>query len=358
MGQNQKPTPKLDLRSAASQLATERIDQLLGSRDQIATKLRLAGESGVGETSRRLVRLGDWFQRDVTADQVLRHPDALVVCCSLLARNELESKPDIGRAADMYIDDSIRATYSELRIQQGSRHSLLPRLAYPFALLLFSFVMLVFASFYLVLDFEQMFSEFGLTLPVITEAMLGLAGSVRRWWIAGAVSLVFFGILLFSFAQSDRRRIPWPRRLRIQSLGLRTAWVKWAWHTGWLLKAGLGQADAIAVAGSCSSESWLRRNSSRWADGLKRGTDPFSNSPRGNWQPYGLLAYAFELENNDDQAGLLHAYALIHRDNTQLRRLWWLSWVTPAIMLIVGMMIGLFVIALYAPMIQLIAGLT
>ena len=346
------------LHDDASRLAIERIAQLLTVREKIATRLRQVAKTGYGETAKRMTDLADWFQRDVTAEQVLRHPDAIIVCYALLTDLDTKTVSSDDQITDRHIDASVRETYTQLRHLLESRQSLLPRLAYPFTLLLFVFALFVFGSFYLATEFDQMFDEYGLILPVVTKFVLGLAESVRRWWMIGFASLVLLGILLIFIARSGRRRIPWPRWLRIQSLGLRTAWAKWAWHTGWLLKVGCGQSDAIAVAGSCSSEPWLRRNSLSWSDRLNQGTDPFANAPRGNWQPDGLLADAFGLESRHDQADLLHIYTLIHRDNAQLRRLWWLSWVTPAIMLLVGTMIGLFVIALYAPMIELISGLT
>ena len=166
------------------------------------------------------------------------------------------------------------------------------------------------------------------------------------------------GLLMFVVVLPGRKLPAWTRILRIQSLGLRSAWIAWAWHTGWLLKSGIAQSDAIELAGSCSTEPWLRRNSVQWADQISDGVQPFGQHPRGNWQPYGLLAHAFELADRNDQADVLHTYAAIHRDGANQRRLWWLSWITPAVVVLVAMFVSLLTIALYMPLVDLIAGLT
>lgn len=281
----------------------------------------------------------------------MRCPDAIIVCSTLLESSG--SDTDI----QTRIHDSVRDTFGQFRHQEGLRRRLAPQLVYPFILLLVCYMLSVFASFYVVRSFEGMYDEFGLDLPGLTESIFGLAASIRRWWAVGFVLIVVLGLFAF-FVVVPGRRIPVRTRVfRIGSLGLRTAWVAWAWHTGWLLKAGIDQSDAIALAGSCSSEPWLRRNSSQWADEILTGSQPFGQQPRGNWQPYGLLAHAFQLNDRNDQADVLHTYAAIHRDSASQRRLWWLSWVNPAVVVLVAALVILLVFALYAPLVDLIAGL-
>jgi len=309
-------------------------------------------KSGSRYATKRLRSLGDWFRRPVTVDQVLHNADALVVCSFLFSGND--SHGDVRPR----IRDAVRDSADKFHQQSGNRVRWVPKLIYPFVLLLIVFVMCVTASFFFVPEFEKMFNEFGLDLPFLTTIVLGLASSLRRWWMVGLIVVALLGLFLVVVVLPNRRLPSWTGWFRLKSPGLRNAWAIWAWHTGWLLKAGIDQSDAIAVAGSCSSESWLRRNSLQWADRMASDRQPFSRQLRRHWQPYGLLAHALQLENRDDQVELLHAYAAIHRDQSWQRRLWWISWITPVIILMVAGLISLFVIALISPLVDLIQGLT
>jgi len=313
---NTDPTPIV--RSDSSRSVVDRIEQLLKFRNEIASELhRIAvTASGSRYATKRIRSLGDWFQRPVTADQVLHNADALVICSFLFSGNDSD--------VQSRVRDAVRVSVSvdNFRQQSGNGLRLVPKLIYPIVLLLMVFAMCVIASFYLVPEFEKIFNEFGLDLPILTTFVLSLASSLRRWWMVGLIAVALLGLFTVVIVLPNRRLPPWTRWFRVESYGLRSAWATWAWHTGWLLKAGIDQSDAIAVAGSCSSESWLRRNSLQWADRMESDRQPFSRQLRRHWQPYGLLAYAFQLADRDDQVELLHAYAAIHRDQSRQRRLY------------------------------------
>jgi len=352
MRQHQDNLTDSQLRCEDSRRTVARIDLVLKSRTEIASSLQSMANSVAGVASNRLLALSKWFGRGVNASDVMKHPDAILYCSMLLANSESDS------SIELPIHDSARDTFDKMRHQEGLHRRLAPELVYPFVLLLFSYSLIVFLSVYMVSNFEEMYKEFGLDLPFFTSVLFSLSASVRRWWIVGFVLFGLLGLLMFVVALPGRKLPGWTRILRIQSLGLRSAWIAWAWHTGWLLKSGIAQSDAIELAGSCSTEPWLRRNSVQWANVISNGERPFGQRPRGNWEPYGLLAHAFELADRNDQADVLHVFAAIHRDRANQRRLWWLSWVTPAVVVLVAISVSLLTIALYMPLVDLISGLT
>jgi hypothetical protein len=358
-----------DLASATTQATLLRIDEWLQRRADIADALRTVAASVSGVTSRRMHSLADWFdappsqtppQGKPSAMDVLRHDDALVTCSYLLSHGN--------SVADWQplVHDAARYTCGQLRQLEVVRRRWLPELVYPLFLVLVGLALTIIASFLLVPEFEVAYDDDTFFAPnFLTTVVFGVATLVRQVWMFGVMALLSLAALLFLIVIPGRSMPPWLQWMRFQSLGLRTAWMRWAWTTGWLLKIGLDRADAVRFAGQQSAEGWMRRNSLKWSDDLRGGLATMSasrsSSSREPWQPYGLLSQAFRLDDRHDQASLLFAYAAIQRDLASQRRLWWLSWITPLIILLIGAGILLLAIGLYAPLFDtsnLMQGLT
>ncbi len=180
MQQHDDNTSNRHLRCEDSRLAAARIDSVLQSRTEIASSLQWIADSVAGGTSNRLLALSKWFERPVSAGDVLKHPDALLFCSMLLASDESDS------SLELHIQDSARDTFDKMRHQEGLRRRLAPELVYPLFLVLFSYSLFVVASLCLIGNFEGMYKEFGLDLSFLTSMLFGFAASVRRWWMIGA----------------------------------------------------------------------------------------------------------------------------------------------------------------------------
>ncbi len=306
-----------------------KLESVLRQRTQIGDAIRERAVDYRGARRRQLVQLGHWFENPIRPDDVLASPDALAVCAPLIA--ELPSA-----APDRSIsEERIRRAASEgcdrLNEAMPRRASVVRVLIYPFMLLLMCWVLLVLFSVYLIPEFERMFLEFGLDVPESTDLVFWVAGVVRRTWPASLVFLVVaIAVAWVSPWITFQRRPPmnrrgWARRLVTST---RADWAQWAWHVALLIDAGFASPEAVAIAGYRDTHA------------------------------VPTIDYAMQLPSAADQASLLHDVASNDWDRQRSYSGWWLSWLTPLVVWLVGMLVGFVVIALFGPLVSLISGLT
>ena len=125
-----------------------------------------------------------------------------------------------------------------------------------------------------------------------------------------------------------------------------------------LLEVGLQQKDAIAIAGQSCSRSWGRRQSIRWSQDLVHGNHQVSNISMRSDQSVDLLLYALRLRHPTEQAALLYDVASNYWDRDRNQTQWWVSWLTPVVICVVGSIVGFFLASLFLPLVDLISGLT
>lgn len=85
------------------------------------------------------------------------------------------------------------------QVQRGelrSRRTMRALLTYPILLFSVSFVVITCLVLFVLPRFSEIFSQYELTLPVITQMLIGLAAQLRsRWWLWGTLILAAAGIL-------------------------------------------------------------------------------------------------------------------------------------------------------------------
>ena len=74
--------------------------------------------------------------------------------------------------------------------------------------------------------------------------------------------------------------------------------------------------------------------------------------------PSPVLAFTLHLNDLGQQSAILRDVAVMYWDQECNKRVWWLSWLSPAAVCVVGLVVGGVVVALFGPLVQLISGLT
>lgn len=242
--------------------------------------------------------------------------------------------------------------------QQRMRRQLFVTLTYPLCVLAILAVVIVFICWFIVPNFEEIFTEFGLTLPVLTTffievshhlpGLIGLiAGGVGALFLAGlvpglsryahwlATSLPLFGRLWtaeghYAFAELlgayTATRLPAPQALRSVGAGL---------FDRNLARAALRAADRCeagqtlgeAVGGSIHFEGEL---AAMIADGEARG----------------------------DLPAALREAADVYNDSRRNQVTFLVSVIPPILIISIGLFVVVMVSALFLPLIQLIQSLT
>ena len=208
-------------------------------------------------------------------------------------------------------------------------------LVYPFFVTLLAVAVTSFLALLVVPEFEKILSDFGMRLPLITEALIGFSHFLREGW----------GVLLAAAAVATALWLTagrwWPSWLRLP--GSRFAQSgRFARFAADLLAAGVPQPVALAVA--------------------SRAVDPQDAMAAADQQPRWLSATVrHALDGNMPAAArvrLLDRIATCHALRLAASRSW-ISWcLGPVAVFITGLLVFLMVLALFMPLIKLVTDLS
>ena len=330
----------------------ERWETVRTHASELATELEKLAKDLPGEGRRQLQSLSQWFRGPVNLEEALKRPDVLAISLPLL--NEAGKPP--GHQPD--IELAARTGYCSLGHNVSLSRRLMRIMLYPILVLIACFVLSVFFSFFVALQFEDMFAEFGIEVPKLTLAVFGFAQFLRRWWWAILLLLVV-AILALWFATrtgtNDRpANLSW---LDQQLMSTRNALASWAWHISLLLQAGVSPREALEAAGSATGNQRLRRTSLARAS---LSDTEFTNCDEPYFESanYRLLEYAMRTHTAPGKIALLQQVADYYWDRNRNIGDWWIQWLVSAMLCIVGLMILVGVLALFMPLLSIVSGLT
>lgn len=208
-------------------------------------------------------------------------------------------------------------------------------LVYPFLVTLMALTVTSFLAVLVVPEFEKILGDFGMRLPLMTEALLGFSHFLREGW----------GVLLAAAAVATALWLTagrwWPSWLRLP--GSRFAQSgRFARFAADLLAAGVPQPVALAVAA--------------------RAVDPQAAMAAADQQPRWLSATVrHALDGNMPAATrvrLLDRIATCHALRLAASRSW-ISWcLGPVAVFVTGLLVFLMILALFAPLINLVSVLS
>ena len=208
-------------------------------------------------------------------------------------------------------------------------------LVYPFLVTVMALTVTSLLAVLVVPEFEKILGDFGMRLPLMTEALLGFSHFLREGW----------GVLLAAAAVATALWLTanrwWPSWLRLP--GSRFAQSgRFARFAADLLAAGLPQPVALAVA--------------------SRAVDPQAAMAAADQQPRWLSATVrHALDGNMPAAArvrLLDRIATCHALRLAASRSW-ISWcLGPMAVFITGLLVFLMVLALFMPLIKLVTDLS
>jgi type IV pilus assembly protein PilC len=302
------------------------------------------------EARRMLIEIA----RDVSCGQDLsmalaRHPRAFgQLCCALVAVGEAS-----GALCDVL---SHIAAQRDKAAAQWAR--LRGALAYPVCLLACGVAVTVALTHWVVPVFADIFRSFGAPLPLATRVVLDIADLIGRAmpWIGSGAVLIHIALTL-ALKRSPRFQLAWHAHLLALPIAgtliTRLLVARWCRALGTLLGAGMPLADAFDVLAGVSGHPVFDaatrdagrriRRGQRLADAL-RCTGCF---PAAVVQPIAvaeetgaldtLLIDLADLADQDLDTALASAATLVE----------------PAIIVILGTLVGGLVIALYLPIVEL-----
>jgi type IV pilus assembly protein PilC len=230
-------------------------------------------------------------------------------------------------------------------------------LVYPLAVVLVAVAVVAVILVWVVPTFESVYGGFGAALPALTLGLLGLSrGLVQH------APLVGFGLLLLILALArlrraswfvaawDRWSLHWPVVGRLRQ---RAATARWTRTLSTLLDAGTPLNTALVSVAGASGHRTFELASLAMAQAVQEGSALTTAMKRcGLFEPVVLQLTAMGEASGSLSALLAKAAHLSERElETQLQGLSGL--IEPVIIVVLGLVIGTIVLALYWPIFEL-----
>ncbi len=347
-------------RKSVTRTAVNHLATIANLNLPLAGALSVAGQGKAGYAGRVLRRMGELVARGMPLSKAVTqaHPYCSPLVASAIAAGEKAGQ--LPRAlADL---DSTLGDYLA-----GSRSTAVAERSYwlyPTALVLVTVSVVASVMIVIIPRFEDIFSDFDAELPAITVSLINWSRSAHIF--AAVLASLLSSLVLSAIAASSIVREPGENRFLVladiyrwvpflgrpvafgngMSLAIRMV------RTG--LQAGMTLQAATRLAAELRVNVFLRRRWRRFAALLESGTPaPAAAEKSELGEVFAWACRSLERGNADPQVVLDHA-ADYH---CSLALRWWralsrMAW--PAIISVLGCMVGYVVLALFMPLIQLL----
>ena len=324
--------------------AEQNLDAVLSRRAEIASELREYASFSEGIQKKRAVRLADDIEAGIPSQAAMLRADVLAVAVPVICGGDAQSRA------------SVFAGLRELNAIAPRPTRVLAAVLYPALLFLLSVGVAIIYLLAVIPMFEAMFIEFDLSLPAPTLFIIWVSQLLRQSSVWLAVVALIAVALVWRRLRPNKMKPVWAGEFDIAPWGRRCHAGIWAWHVSLLLRLGLSLVDAISIAGRASDHRSLRTESRKWS---MISHDEFSveGVRRVCGSKCDLLVYAMQWNNRAGRIELLQEVASMYIDRADYRTRALVAWLSPIAMFFVSSSIGLLIMALFMPLVNLISSL-
>lgn len=240
------------------------------------------------------------------------------------------------------------------------RQALWTTIAYPLFVLITFALLITFLAVSVLPEFEKIYADFHIRLPVITEILISFGHAAPVLLVILLVVAiggpVLWGILPamgYGAAMVERLLLPLPLVGPILRDNLLARWCDAARIA---VDAGMDLPSALSMAGEATRSGRLMRDGEALATALAAG-QPLTSARTGLLPPSVPATLQFASGTND-LGTTLGALAELYQRQADLRLVALPGILTPVLVIILALLIGFVIIALLAPLIALIEGIS
>jgi len=258
---------------------------------------------------------------------------------------------DAGRMVQVFVRESKRADELARLWRQT--------LVYPLFILCAAAAVMVLFSTIVIPIFRNVFDGFGLKLPPLTRAILVVAEVITSGWIIAIAAIV--AAAAYAVAQFVQWGLPealrnWLSDRFGKPLGRATSIAQFSQYLADLLEADFAPASALRLAGGATKSPRLQRAAWRAAGVIEvGGVNGFSN--RRILTASVLHAVEADLPRRS-RVTLLRELSRCHGERAMTFLSWTRGVIEPVAIVFVGLIVGVFVVGLFLPLLSLIQGLS
>ncbi|MGH7388663.1 MAG: type II secretion system F family protein [Candidatus Rokuibacteriota bacterium] len=248
------------------------------------------------------------------------------------------------------LEVTLRRLAEFLESRAAFQEAIVSALAYPLVVTTVGAGAIVFLLTFVIPRFASIFADLKQTIPLPTQILLAVSGTVREYWWVGL--LIGLGAVLAwrMWTGTPEGRLQWDRTaLRLPRVGSLTTKIETARFTrtlGTMLKSGVPIIGALAVVGEMMSNQVVGRAVSRLSESVRRGrTLAAGMSEQALFPPLAVHMVRVGEETGRLEEMLLKTAETFEGDvRTELKR--FIGLLEPAIILVMGVLVAFIVVAM------------
>jgi type IV pilus assembly protein PilC len=232
-------------------------------------------------------------------------------------------------------------------------------LAYPIAIFTLCMLLIVILLYAVVPIFADMFRDFGLKLSGPTRALVGVSDQMFERPLVSLVVAISAILLAVFLIRTWRRYALTTRFFGLFTSGSTANVVAMARFTGTLtdlLQLEAPLPDALRIAGRATQHYHFKRVAERLAADIARNQAPSSSAVAHNLPQNVLRALSLGADGRPNLP-LLAELSQLYSDRVDERFDWSAQLVGPTAILSIGVVVGFVVIALFAPLVNMVSAL-
>ncbi|MBN2097739.1 MAG: type II secretion system F family protein [Candidatus Omnitrophica bacterium] len=237
------------------------------------------------------------------------------------------------------------------------RQKIVSALIYPVILIVMAFAALIVFTVWIVPVFSRVFDNFDVALPVLTNMVIAFSSFARRYILVFCAGLAGLAIFLRKYVQTEKGKWQFDQlkfKLPIiSSLFQRIAIERFASGLGTLIESGVPILYGLSIIGKSVGNKVVEKEIEEIRESVRQGkgmSKPLEKS--GVFTPM-VVQLVTVGEEIGELGKMLKRIAQFYRERiaTTLTRM--TTMIEPAVLIFMGVVIGILVIALFMPIFQL-----
>lgn len=243
---------------------------------------------------------------------------------------------------------------------------ILLRILYPLILLCTVLGIALLILLFVIPNFAQMFNEFGLRVPTVTKAVIGLSEFLRQGPLYFTFALLLFfltPIAIWLAFRAVLSAVEFISLIGFWTAGSKRkleAMARWSSTLADLIDIDIPLPDALAVAGVASHSRLFNRQSRRLANLLQSETKPLATALTDS-AAYAfpeIAKFALVVNNGTPSTSLLRQQSVIYQVRATNRRIRGGGLFGPLAVVSIGLFVALIIIAIFMPLVSLVTALS
>ena len=249
---------------------------------------------------------------------------------------------------------------SYLRVSTGFRTALLTALIYPAILVVTVILVLSYLVTYAMPQFAKLYQDLGVPLPAMTQLMLNIAVPLRNYFVVFAGIAVLIAAAIFLWTRTlegalaiDRLK---PKVPIVGDIWLKGEIAQFLRTLATLLAGGTPLVSGLQTSSAAIGSRLIATSVARASERVREGKSLSESLSETRLIPPLALEMIEVGEASGALSAMLTSVAEFYEEEVSTRLQRTLIWVTPAILVVMAVVVGFILISLYLPLFSLQIG--